>query len=96
MIESSRPATTAPQSVSTGVRLILISETARARQRGGFGRKIARDDPGRVLAPQRAVPIDRPIVRSDAPQSCLSRRISRTRRIDALSAGIDSPPVMGP
>ena len=39
----------------------------------------------------RATPSDRAIARSVAPHSCLRRRISRTRRIDTLSAGIGSP-----
>ena len=34
---------------------------------------------------------ERAISRSLAPHSCLSRRISRTRRIDTLSAGIGPP-----
>src|SRR5215467_11035888 len=34
---------------------------------------------------------DRAISRSLAPHSCLSRRISRTRRIDTLLAGIGPP-----
>src|SRR5215467_1163743 len=34
---------------------------------------------------------DRATSRSVAPPSCLSRRISRTRRIDTLSAGIGPP-----
>jgi hypothetical protein len=42
----------------------------------------------------RAIPNDRAIARSVAPHSCLRRRISRTRRIDTLSAGIGSPLVM--
>ena len=39
----------------------------------------------------RAIPNDWAIARSVAPHSCLRRRISRTRRIDTLSAGIGSP-----
>src|SRR5260370_1105633 len=39
----------------------------------------------------RAIPSDRAIARSVAPHSCLRRRISRTRRIDTLSAGIGPP-----
>src|SRR3954451_2832866 len=40
----------------------------------------------------RAMPSDRAIARSLDPQACFRRRISRTRRIDTLSAGIGSPP----
>src|SRR3954467_7795997 len=39
----------------------------------------------------RAMPSDRAIARSLDPQACFRRRISRTRRIDTLSAGIGSP-----
>src|SRR6478735_7029752 len=39
----------------------------------------------------RAMPSERAIARSLAPQACFRRRISRTRRIDTLSAGIGSP-----
>ena len=39
----------------------------------------------------RAIPNDRAIARSVAPHSCLRRKISRTRRIDTLSAGIAPP-----
>src|SRR5215472_6951663 len=39
----------------------------------------------------RAMLSDRAISRSLAPHSCLSRRISRTRRIDTLLAGIGPP-----
>jgi hypothetical protein len=39
----------------------------------------------------RAMPSERAIVRSLAPPSYLRRRISLTRRIDTLSAGIGSP-----
>jgi hypothetical protein len=39
----------------------------------------------------RAIPNDWAIARSVAPHSYLRRRISRTRRIDTLSAGIGSP-----
>ena len=38
-----------------------------------------------------AILSDRAISRSLAPHSCLSRRISRTRRIDTLLAGINPP-----
>ena len=37
------------------------------------------------------MPSERAIARSLAPQACFRRRISRTRRIDTLSAGIGSP-----
>src|SRR3954451_22073838 len=39
----------------------------------------------------RAMPSDRAIARSLDRQACFRRRISRTRRIDTLSAGIGSP-----
>ena len=43
----------------------------------------------------RATPSERAIARSVAPHSCFRRRISRTRRIDTLSAGIGSPALAG-
>src|SRR4051812_31293392 len=39
----------------------------------------------------RATPTATAIARREAPHSCFSRRISRTRRIDTLSAGIGPP-----
>src|SRR4051812_5091137 len=39
----------------------------------------------------RATPTATAIARTGAPNSCFSRRISRTRRIDTLSAGIGPP-----
>jgi hypothetical protein len=39
----------------------------------------------------RATPTATAMARSDAPHSNFTRRISRTRRIDALSAGVDPP-----
>jgi hypothetical protein len=42
----------------------------------------------------RAMPSERAIARSVAPPSYLRRRISLTRRIDTLSAGIGSPPIV--
>jgi hypothetical protein len=39
----------------------------------------------------RPTPTDCAIIRTLAPQACLSRKTSRTFRIDNLSAGIASP-----